>query len=105
MEFILIAVVVLGIVVIVYLLKQQNGLKKEIALLQKIAETREKTIENLQARERNTEPVVDLLATHDRVVELFESGESVESISEQLKIPQSKVEMTLKFEEMKRDAP
>ncbi|MEA3419908.1 MAG: sigma-70 family RNA polymerase sigma factor [Campylobacterota bacterium] len=105
MELILTGVVVLAIVVIFYLLKQQRELKKEIALLQEITEVREKTIENLQIREKDTEPIVDLLTTHDKVIEMFESGESIESISEQLKIPQSKVEMTLKFEKMKKDGP
>ena len=103
MESILAGVIALAAVAIVYLLWRHHGLKKEITLLQKITEAREKTIENLQAREKDMEPIVDLLATHDRVVEMFESGESIESISEQLKIPQSKVEMTLKFEKMKQD--
>ncbi len=45
----------------------------------------------------------DTLETHDKIIELFESGATIESICETLKIPQSKAEMTLKFEKMKKN--
>lgn len=103
MKLILLSVIGLGLITILYLLRESRRLKKELSSLQEICKARQNTIEHLQKQDHDSSLPVDVLSTHDRVVEMFESGETIEAISEQLKIPQSKVEMTLKFEKMKKD--
>ncbi len=103
MKLLLISVIGLGFITILYLLRELSRLKKELSHLQEISKARQNTIEHLQEQDHDNSLPVDALSTHDKVIEMFESGETVEVISEQLKIPQSKVKMTLKFEKMKKN--
>ena len=100
MNWLLIGAIAVEAVVILYLLRGKYRLKKELHRLHKKYKSGQKTIVKLQ--EQDTEELIDKLATHDRIVEMFESGVDVEAISEQLETPQSKVEMTLRFEKMKK---
>ena len=103
MKLLLISALLLGLIIILYLLRELRRLKKELSRLQEISKARQNTIEHLHEQDLDSTLPVDALLTHDKVIEMFESGESVEVISEQLRIPQSKVKMTLKFEKMKKD--
>jgi hypothetical protein len=103
MKFLLIGVVGLGLITILYLLRELRRSKKEIFRLQEISKARRNTIEHLNEHDHGDALPVDALATHDKVIEMSKSGETVEVISERLKIPQSKVKMTLKFEKIKKD--
>ncbi len=103
MKLLLISVTGLGLITILYLLRELRRLKKELSRLQEISKARQNTIEHLHEHEHEETLPVDALSTHDKVIEMFESGETIEVISEQLGIPQSKVKMTLKFEKMKKD--
>ena len=102
MKWLLIGVIVVEAIAILYLLRGRYQRKKKYNRLHKKYRAGQKTIAELQEREQDTEEQIDKLATHDMVVELFESGVDIEAISEQLEIPQSKVEMTLRFEKMKK---
>ncbi len=102
MRWLLIGIIAVEAIVILYLLRGKHRLKKELHHLHKKYKSGQKTIVELQEQEQDAEEPVDKLATHDRIVEMFESGVDVEAISEQLEIPQSKVEMTLRFEKMKK---
>ncbi|MEA3455429.1 MAG: hypothetical protein U9R26_02870 [Campylobacterota bacterium] len=100
MKWLLIGVIAAEAVVILYLLQGKYRLKKELRHLHKKHKAGQKTIVELQ--EQEIEEPIDKLATHDKIVEMFESGVDAEVISEQLEIPQNKVEMTLRFEKMKK---
>jgi len=100
MKWLLIDVIAVEAVVILYLLRGKYRLKKELRYLHKKQKAGQKTIVDLQ--EQKIEEPIDKLATHDKIVEMFESGVDAEVISEQLEIPQNKVEMTLRFEKMKK---
>ena len=102
MKLLLIGVIAVEAIVILYLLRGKYRLKKKLNRLHKKYKAGQESIVELQGQEQSTEEPIDKLATHDRIVEMFESGEDVEAISEQLEIPQSKVEMTLRFEKMKK---
>ena len=102
MKWLLIGVIVAEAASILYLLRGRHQQKKKYNRLYEKYRAGQKTILELQEQEQDTEEQIDKLATHDIVVELFESGADVEEISKQLEIPQSKVEMTLKFEKMKK---
>lgn len=100
MKWLLVGIIAAEAVVILYLLRGRHRLKKELHRLHKKYKSGQETIVEMQ--EQDTEEPIDKLVTHDRIVEMFESGVDVEAISEQLEIPQSKVEMTLRFEKMKK---
>ena len=101
MEYIMGGLLVAGIVLALFLFRRQHALQKEISMLRQVNKEKEEEIETLKRSREEWQQVPDLLDTHDKVVELSESGESVENISKQLQIPESKVIMTLKFEKMK----
>ena len=102
MTWLLIGAIAVETALVLYLLRGRYQLKKKYNHLHKKYKTGQKTIVELQEQEQDAEEPIDKLATHDIVVEMFESGADVEEISKQLEIPQSKVEMTLKFEKMKK---
>jgi len=102
MKWLLIGAIVVETALVLYLLRGRYQRKKKYNRLYEKYKAGQKTIVELQEQEQDTEEQIDKLATHDIVVELFESGADVEEISKQLEIPQSKVEMTLKFEKMKK---
>jgi len=102
MKWLLISVILVEAVLILYLLRKKYRLRKEYNHLYKKYKATQKTFVELQEHEQDAKDSIDKLATHDMVVEMFESGVDIEAISEQLEIPRSKVEMTLKFEKMKK---
>ena len=99
----LIAAVAAEALIIMYLLQKNHTLKNKCKGLS--AEGIE--IDSRQSDESEEaapeKPSVDKLATHDTIVDMYESGSDIDSISEELKIPRSKVSMTLKIEKMKKD--
>jgi len=90
---------------IIYLMQRRRRLKKEYRRLQgKYKESKELLAQlRLDEERQESEEPVDKLAAHDVILEMFEAGTDAEVIAEQLEIPLSKVELTLKFEKMKRD--
>ena len=92
--------------IILYLMLRRARLKKEHRRLQGRYKEAKQLLDELQFEERNPEreEPVDKLAVHDLIVEMSESGSDAGAIAERLEIPRSKVELTLKFEKMKRDA-
>lgn len=103
MELLLMGVIGVAIVVILYLLSQLAKLKNNLSSLQKINNEKQTIIEHLRKKHRTIVLPQDFIDTHDRVIEMFEAGKEVELISKELKIPQSKVEMTLRFEKIRHN--
>ncbi len=99
-ELLLIGLSIVWIVTVVYLILGQ----REILKLRKRCKEKEDTpvapLENSQVMSAASET----LSIHDRVIEMHEFGESIEMIAQRLNIPQSQVEMTLKFAKIKHDS-
>jgi cell division protein FtsL len=100
---ILIAIIFLCLLLILYLLDRASGLKIDISRLQALCLEKEKRIEAAEKRMEDRTENVNRLSTHDSVLEMHQAGETVKVISQTLGIPEKKVEMTLKIEEMKKD--
>jgi FixJ family two-component response regulator len=97
-----------GVIVILLILfmmsYRANGkLKEEISVLKEILEVREKTIENFQASRVAVKDVIENLSSHEEVMALVEAGKSNTEIAEKLGIPESKVELIIKFDKIKKD--
>lgn len=94
-----------AILVIFYLVWELLHQKKRISELQKRVKSLDKhsLFESAPLSSNPTPAPSDGLEAHDKIIKMFESGMTIESICETLKIPQSKVEMTLKFEKMKKN--
>ena len=104
-KLLLALIVVAEAFAIVYLIQKRRRLKKEYRRLQgKYKESKELLAQlRLDEESQESQEPVDKLAAHDAIVEMCESGADAEMIAQQLEIPKSKVEMTLKFEKMKKD--
>jgi len=78
-------------------------LQEEIRLLREIVAVKEKTIENFQASRVAVKEVMENLSSHEEVMSLVEEGESNAAIAERLGIPESKIELIVKFDKIKKD--
>jgi len=87
------------LVAIVYLWLAQ----REILALRERCQAQKNRSEAPRAEKKKPNPMLGTLTTHDKVIEMYAFGESVEAIAQRLKIPQSQVKMTLKFEKIKKD--
>ena len=96
-------VVIAEFVVIAFLWREKLRLKEELSHLNHKYNHMKITMARNQVHSYEGKEQVDAFGTYDRVVKMHRSGESAEMISERLKIPLNKVEMTLKFEKMKKD--
>ncbi len=102
-KLLLAGAVIVEAIAILYLLNRRYQLKKEYKhLYKKYKDIKENTPIPQEQQAKSEEPV-DKLATHDRIIEMHQSGLDEEKISDKLKIPRSKVNMTLKFDKMKKD--
>jgi sortase (surface protein transpeptidase) len=104
-EILLVLIAVTEALVIIYLMQRRHRLKKEYKRLQaKYEESKELLAQlRLDEEKQESQEPVDKFATHDTIIEMFKSGIDAGVIAERLEIPKSKVEMTLKFEKMKKD--
>jgi len=103
MELILAILVIVEFVALVFLWRGKLRLKEELAHLNHKCNQMKIAVAHSQVHAHENKKQVDTLDTYERVMQMHRSGESVELISERLKIPLNKVEMTLKFEKMKKD--
>jgi FixJ family two-component response regulator len=94
------------IVLLILLMTSYNAnskLKEEISVLKEILEVKEKTIENFQASRVAVKDVIENLSSHEEVMALVEAGEENAKIAQKLGIPESKIELIIKFDKIKKD--
>ncbi len=101
MEYILLGLVLLLTGLLFYLYNDNKKLTAENKALQEIMEVKDTTISNLQASRVAVKDVIENFSAHDEVMQLIDAGESRESISEELGIPISRVELIIKFDKIK----
>ena len=107
-KMVLEGIIIAEAVFILFQWRKNRRLKKEIEELQQKYEERQALIDELQregqeTEGQETEASIDRFATHDKIIEMSDLGADAEMISERLGVPRRKVEMTLKFEKMKKD--
>lgn len=98
-NFLSLGLAVVLAVTIIYLWLAQ----KEILHLRERCKEKEDNLLSLEKNDKNTDLSSGKSSIHDRVIEMHAFGESIETIAQRLKIPESQVEMTLKFEKIKKD--
>jgi hypothetical protein len=103
MEFLLGIIIIVESVAIALLWRERFQLKEELGHLNHKYNHMKITMARNQVHSHEGKEQLDTFGTYDKVVKMHRSGESAEVISERLKIPLNKVEMTLKFEKMKKD--
>ena len=101
MEYILLGLVLLLTGLLFYLYNDNKKLTAENKALQEIMDVKDTTISNLQASRVAVKDVIENFSAHDEVMQLIDAGESRESISEELGIPISRVELIIKFDKIK----
>ena len=95
------AIVLLILLMMSY--RANKKLKEENAVLQEIISVKDKTIENLQSSRVAVKDVIENLSSHEEVMALVNAGDSYAEISEKLGIPESKIELIVKFDKIKKD--
>lgn len=103
MESLLLVLTLLLTGLLFYLYNRNKKLAAQKRALQEILEMKEITISNLQASQVAVKDVIENFSAHDKVMQLIDTGESKESISEKLSIPISRIELIIKFDKIKKE--
>ena len=108
MEIGLALLAVIELIVIVLIWRGRSRLQRELSdVNQEYKQTKismlKKQIQEEKNQEEKKREDSDSFGTYDKVVQMHKAGNSAKIISERLKIPVSKVEMTLKIQKMKKD--
>ena len=100
---ILMGAFVLVLILLIMMLFKNRGLKTEIKKLREIMALKDVTIDNFEASRVAVKEVIENISSHDEVMQLVESGESRDAISEKLGIPVNKIELIIKFDKIKKE--
>jgi len=96
-ELVLLASVLILTVALIIVYSNYKGVKSEKEVLEEIVRVKDKTIENYKKVRGN------VIESEDEVVVKYaKEGMDVEQIARKLDMPSSKVEMILRFDEIKR---
>ncbi|HHH37668.1 MAG TPA: hypothetical protein ENK77_03520 [Epsilonproteobacteria bacterium] len=94
--------VIVEFIALVVLWRGKLRLKEELAHLNHKCNQMKIAVAHSQVHADKHREQIDTLDTYVRLMQMHRSGESAAVISERLKIPLNKVEMTLKLERMKK---
>ena len=94
--------ILLFLMLIVMFFKNRK-LKKEVKVLKEVLAVKDTGISNFEASRVAVKDVIDNFSAHDEVMELVVAGESRESISKKLGIPENKIELIIKFDKIKKE--
>jgi len=100
----ILAATVFALLVILAMSHSSNKkLKEEISVLREIVSVKDKTIENFHASRVAVKEVIENLSSHEEVMMMVDAGESNADIAKKLGIPESKIELIVKFDKIKKD--
>ena len=103
MDMIVIALL-LVLVGILFMLAAKNGkLVEENRKLKEIIGLKDQAIENYKASRVAVKDVIENFSMHDDVMGMIEAGKSKEEISQALGIPESKIDLIIKFDRIKKE--
>ena len=98
-NFLSLGLAAVWVVTIIYLWRAQ----KEILYLRECCKEKENDLLSPEKNDKHIDLSLGTSSIHDRVIEMHTFGKSIETIAQKLKIPESQVEMTLKFEKIKHN--
>jgi len=91
------------LVIILFMLISKNSkLTSKNKQLREILDVKNSTIANYEASRVAVTDVIENFSSLDAVMERINAGESKASISEQLNIPISKIDLIIKFDKLKK---
>ena len=103
LDYIVIGLLALLVLVLFGLISENRKLKKANSVLNKVLETKNRTIANLEASRVAVKEVIENFSVSDEVIAGIEAGESREALSERLGIPVSRIELIVKFDKIKKE--
>ena len=102
-EIILLLIVAAEAFAIVSLWQGKGRLAKEYSSLRRKYEEDRRLLGEMRLQADEQNKAVDRLAVHDRIIDMYEAGLDIDTISRDLGISRKKAEMTLKFQKMKQN--
>ena len=101
-DYIVLALLALLVVILFMLISKNSTLTSKNKKLKEILDVKELTIANYEASRVAVTDVIENFSSLDAVMERINTGESKASVSEQLNIPVSKIELIIKFDKLKK---
>ena len=101
-DMVVLVLLALLVMILFGLAKKNSKIVKENILLKEILQVKDATIAKLEAQRTLVGDLKDNMASSEDVLQRVEEGKSREEISKELGIPLSKVELIIKFDEVKR---
>ena len=97
-DIIVLGVLVLLVIVVFVLMRKNAKLTTENKTLTEIVGVKDVTIANYEASRVAVKDVIENFSSLEDVMALINAGESKETVSQQLNIPLSKIELIIKFD-------
>jgi ribosomal protein L30E len=101
-DIIILALLLLLVGILFILIAKNTKLEEENKKILEILKLKDMTISNYEASRISVSEVIENFSSVDDVMVLLESGESREAISKKLNIPLAKIELIIKFDQLKK---
>ena len=101
-DYIVLALLVMLVIILFVLISKNSKLTSKNKKLKEILEVKNLTIANYEASRVAVTDVIENYSSLDAVMERINAGETKASVSEALHIPQSKIELIIKFDKLKK---
>ena len=101
-DYIVLALLAMLVVILFVLMSKNSKLTNKNKKLREILDVKNLTIANYEASRVAVTDVIENYSSLDAVMERINAGESKASISDQLNIPISKIELIIKFDKLKK---
>ena len=101
-DYMVLALLALLVVILFVLMSKNSKLTNKNKKLREILDIKDQTITNYEASRVAVTDVIDNYSSLDAVMERINAGESKASVSEELNIPVSKIELIIKFDKLKK---
>ena len=103
MDYIILGALLAFVFILFMLFHANSTLKKENEKLRELLYSKEKMSANLEDSRATAKDVTDNLSSQKEVMFLLGTGESKEAISEKLGIPLNKLELIIRFDNIKKE--
>ena len=101
-DYIVLALLAMLVVILFVLMSKNSKLTNKNKKLREILDVKNLTIANYEASRVAVTDVIENYSSLDAVMERINAGESKASVSEELDIPLSKIELIIKFDKLKK---
>ena len=101
-DYIVLALLAMLVIILFMLISKNSKLTSKNKQLREILDVKNSTIANYEASRVAVTDVIENFSSLDAVMERINAGESKASISEQLNIPISKIDLIIKFDKLKK---